>query len=132
MTIKEYTQYQETEILDLYASVGWTAYTDHPAVLKKAFEGSMLILAAYEGNELAGLIRTVGDGYSIVFIQDLLVKPVHQRKGIGTALMEEVLKRFADVRQIELCTDQTPETIAFYRKTGFRLMTELDCCGMMR
>lgn len=28
MDIRAYTKYNETEILDLYASVGWTAYTD--------------------------------------------------------------------------------------------------------
>ena len=36
MEIREYTTYNETEILKLYASVGWTAYTKHPDVLRKA------------------------------------------------------------------------------------------------
>lgn len=35
MVIKEYTTYKEDEILNLYASVGWTAYTDHPDTLKR-------------------------------------------------------------------------------------------------
>ena len=30
MEIREYRQYDEREILPLYASVGWTAYTDQP------------------------------------------------------------------------------------------------------
>ena len=33
MEIREYSIYDETEILRLYQSVGWTAYTDHPEVL---------------------------------------------------------------------------------------------------
>lgn len=33
--IKEYSIYDEEEILALYSSVGWTAYTDRPDTLKK-------------------------------------------------------------------------------------------------
>ena len=36
MEIREYKTYNEQEILRLYASVGWTAYTVHPEVLRKA------------------------------------------------------------------------------------------------
>ena len=41
MEIREYKTYNESEILRLYTSVGWTAYTDQPEVLRKGFEGSM-------------------------------------------------------------------------------------------
>ena len=67
MEIREYKTYNEPEILRLYASVGWTAYTDHPDVLRKGFENSMLTLAAYDGNQLLGIIRAVGDG--IIFFK---------------------------------------------------------------
>ena len=77
MEIREYTTYNETEILKLYASVGWTAYTEHPDVLRKGFENSMLTLAAYDGEQFVGIIRAVGDGYTIVFVQDILVFPEH-------------------------------------------------------
>ena len=120
MEIREYGTYNEEEILQLYASVGWTAYTDHPDVLQKGFEHSMLTLAAYEEEELLGIIRTVGDGYTVVFVQDILVLPKHQRKGIGTALLQAILDRYDHVRQIELATDNTPETIAFYKSMGFQ------------
>ena len=68
MEIREYKIYNELEILHLYASVGWTAYTDYPVALRKGFENSMLTLAAYEGGQLLGIIRTVGDGHTIVFV----------------------------------------------------------------
>lgn len=132
MNIDEYTHYQEAEILALYRSVGWTAYTDHPDTLRKGFEHSLLTLAAREEDRLIGLIRTVGDGHTIVLIQDLLVHPSHQRKGVGSALMKSVLARYAHVRQIELATDDTPGTKAFYRAIGFADMSALGCCGMMK
>ena len=132
MTIREYTGYNEEEILGLYAAVGWTAYTDDPEALREGFARSLLTLAAYEDGRLAGLIRAVGDGSTIVFVQDILVFPDRQRQGIGTALLKAVLDRFADVRQIELLTDNTEKTIAFYRSMGFREFSEIGCCGFMR
>ena len=68
MEIREYKAYNESEILRLYTSVGWTAYTDQPEVLRKGFESSMLTLAAYEGDQLLGIIRTVGDGHTLSLI----------------------------------------------------------------
>ena len=92
----------------------------------------MLTLAAYESDQLLGIIRTVGDGHTIVFVQDILVFPEHQRKGIGFALLQAILDRYSHVRQIELATDKTPKTIAFYKSMGFREMSEIGCCGFMR
>lgn len=132
MEIKEYRAYNESDILRLYESVGWTAYTDHPEVLRKGFENSMLILTAYEGDQLLGIIRAVGDGYTVVFIQDILVFPEYQRKGIGSALLQAILDRYSHVRQIELATDNTPKTIAFYKSMGFRELSEIDCCCFMK
>lgn len=132
MEIREYRTYNEAEVLRLYASVGWTAYTDHPETLRKGFEKSLLKLAAYEGEQLLGIIRAVGDGHTIVFVQDILVAPEHQRKGIGTALLQAVLDRYSHVRQIELATDNTEKTIAFYKSMGFREMSEIGCCGFMK
>jgi GNAT superfamily N-acetyltransferase len=132
MEIRAYTEYNEAEILGLYASVGWTAYTDDPAALRNGFANSLLTLAAYEEAALAGLIRVVGDGHTIVFVQDILVRPQFQRRGIGSVLLQAVLNRYAGVRQIELLTDDTPETAAFYRSMGFRELTELGCRGFMK
>lgn len=132
LIIKEYKGYDEQEILQLYQAVGWTAYTDHPAALRQGFQRSLLVLAACEGDALLGLIRVVGDGFTIVLIQDILVYPENQRQGIGTALVQAVLDRYRDVRQIQLVTDDTEKTIAFYRSMGFRTLSSLGCCGFMR
>lgn len=130
--IKEYLQYHEEEILSLYAAVGWTAYTDQPETLRRGFAHSLLTLAAYEDGHLQGILRAVGDGETIVFVQDILVCPAQQRKGIGSALLRELLHRYSAVRQIELATDNTPKTLAFYRSMGFMEFSELGCCGFMR
>ena len=67
-----------------------------------------------------------------VFVQDILVFPGHQRRGVGTALLKAVLVRYPDVRQVELVTDNTPKTVAFYKSLGFSELSEIGCCGFMR
>lgn len=101
-------------------------------MLRNAFENSLSVLAAYENGELLGVIRAVGDGCTIVFVQDILVFNRHQRKGVGSALLKAVLQKYGNVRQIELATDNTPKTVAFYKAMGFKEMSELGCCGFMK
>ena len=132
MEIKEYTIFNEAEILHLYNSVGWSAYTVYPDVLRRGFERSLLTLGAYEAEQLVGIIRIVGDGHTIVFIQDILVLPDKQRQGVGSHLLQAVLKRFAHVRQIELATDDTPQSKAFYQSQGFAEMSDIGCCGFIK
>lgn len=129
MEIKEIS-YSE-QILNLYESLGWIAYTAQPDTLKSGFEHSLLTLGAFENDVLAGCVRVVGDGFTVVLIQDLLVHPEHQRKGIGTALIKEVLQRYHHVRQIQLVSDTTCETEAFYQALGFVSLDQIHCTGFM-
>lgn len=132
MIVKEYEYFNAEEILSLYTAVGWTAYTDDFDALKEGFSRSLLVLAAYEGERLRGILRAVGDGATVVFVQDLLVFPADQRKGVGTALLKELAMRFPNVRQIELVTDDTEKTKSFYRAAGFVPLQEIGCCGFMQ
>lgn len=132
MEIKSCACWSEEEILSLYKAVGWCNYYEHPQMLCKAWENSLDIYGAYEEDRLIGVIRVVGDGYSVILIQDLLVHPDYQRKGIGTMLMQTILAKYAHVYQIQLATDNTEKTKAFYRSLGFRAMEELGCCGFLK
>lgn len=132
MEIKEYKEYKEDEIKRLYTEVGWSAYTENMQTLEQGYKNSLLVLAAYQNEELLGIIRVVGDGFTIVFVQDILVFPQKQRQGVGTALLKAVLAKYPDVRQIELVTDNTPKTVAFYKSLGFYEFSEIGCCGFMR
>ena len=132
MEIREYKAYHEEEIAKLYASIGWIAYTNDLPALRRGFANSLLVLAAYEDGKLIGIVRCVGDGETIVWIQDVLVHPAYRRRGVGSALIRAVLVRYPKVRQIELATDDTPETTAFYNSLGFRSFSEIGCSGFMR
>ena len=125
--IKEYAVYKEAEILGLYTSLGWTNYTDKPEMLRNAYLNSLNIYGAYVDDKLIGVIRVVGDGYSVIFIQDLLVHPEFQRKGVGTLLLKKVLCEYDSVYQKHLMTEDTEKTILFYKSLGFVDNSEIGC-----
>ena len=126
-SIKEYEAYHEEEILPLSESVGWTNYTQKPQMLNEAYLQSLKCYAAYVGNKLVGIIRVVGDGASVVFVQDLLVYPQYHRQGIGTALLKKIMEEFDGVYQLHLLTENTEKTIAFYKSLGFLMDTDIEC-----
>ena len=125
--LKEYAVYKEAEILRLYTSVGWTNYTDNPEMLRNAYLNSLKIYGAYVDDKLIGIIRVVGDGYSVIFIQDLLVHPDFQRKGIGTLLLKRMLKEYENVYQMHLITEDSEKTISFYKSLGFTDNCDVNC-----
>ena len=132
MMIEEYTEFNMDEIKSLYDAVGWKAYTDNMTRLMKGYKNSLKVLAAFRDDELIGIIRAVGDGLTIVFIQDILVMPNEQRKGVGKSLLRAMIDLYPEVRQIELVTDIDPKTIGFYKSLGFKELSEVGCCGFMR
>lgn len=125
--LKEYIGYNEEEILGLYARLGWTNYTDKPEMLKNAYLNSLKIYGAYVDDKLVGIIRAVGDGFSVLFIQDLLVHPDFQRNGIGTLLLKRMLKEYENVYQIHLITEDSEKTISFYKSLGFTDNSDVNC-----
>ena len=130
--IREYTDFDLDEITGLYQAVGWTNYTARAGMLREAYERSLCVLSAYLGDRLIGILRAVGDGVSIVLIQDLLVLPEFQRQGAGTKLLRSVMYRYQTVYQIELLTDDTDKTASFYRSVGFVSAGEIGCLSFIR
>lgn len=101
------------DVLHLYQAVGWTNYTNQPQMLEQALSHSLTTYLARDGEEIVGLMRLVGDGFSSVFVQDLIVLPSYQRQGIGSNLMKEALADYKDAYQIQLATEQTEKTWVF-------------------
>ena len=119
------------DVLHLYQAVGWTNYTNQPQMLEKALSHSLATYLACDDEEIVGLVRLVGDGFSSVFVQDLIVLPSYQRQGIGSNLMKEALADYKDAYQIQLATEQTEKTLVFYRSLGFETLSTYDCTGMI-
>ena len=119
------------DVLHLYQAVGWTNYTNQPQMLEQALPHSLAVYLAFDGEKIVGLIRLVGDGFSSVFVQDLIVLPSYQRQGIGSLLMKEALKDYKDAYQVQLVTEETERTLGFYRSMGFEILSTYNCIGMI-
>lgn len=131
ITIKKQEIVKLEDVLHLYQAVGWTNYTNQPLMLEQALSHSLVIYLALDGDTVVGLIRLVGDGFSSVLVQDLIVLPIYQRQGIGSALMKEALEDYKDAYQVQLMTEQTEKNVGFYRSMGFETLSTYDCTGMI-
>ena len=119
------------DVLPLYQAVGWTNYTNQPQMLEQSLAHSLATYLARDGEEIVGVVRLIGDGFSSVFVQDLIVLPSYQRQGIGSALMKKALGEFKDAYQVQLATDESEKTLGFYRSLGFETLSTYDCTGMI-
>ncbi len=106
------------EIIHLYEDVEWSAYTNNPENLKLAIDKSLKVWTVWDDDKLVGLARVVGDGCTIIYIQDVLVLESYQRQGIGSELIKLILEKYKKVRQVLLMTDETEKTVRFYKKCG--------------
>ena len=131
ITIRKQEIVKFEDVLHLYQAVGWTNYTNQPQMLEQALSHSLVIYLALDDDAVVGLIRLIGDGFSSVFVQDLIVLPSYQRQGIGSALMKEALEDYKEVYQVQLATEQTEKNVGFYRSMGFETLSTYDCTGMI-
>lgn len=77
--------------LQLRKAVQWKELTREQA--EKGLSNSLYVLTAYEDGQAVGMGRIVGDGAIVCYVQDLIVVPHHQKKGIGGIILER-LKEF--------------------------------------
>ena len=110
-----------TTYLALRSAVGSKPLTEKQA--QKALEGSLLTVTAYDGDKTIGMGRLVGDGAVICYIQDLIVIPEYQGKGVGSMLIESLIEY---VKELQLPGTQMMLDLMcaigreeFYKKYGF-------------
>lgn len=121
------------QVMALYEKEGWDLYTTYPQRVKPAFERSIYRLGAFEGEQLVGFIRCIGDGEFEVYVSDMIVDPAYRRRGIGRTLMECAIEHFKDVDTFALMTglEQT-ENQAFYRSLGMHEYAHNRLIGFLR
>lgn len=106
------------EIAALYLANNWSS-GKKPDLVRKALEKSDSLVVARRGGALVGLVNALSDGHLVVYYPHLIVHPDYQGKGIGRALMERIMKGYAEIHQQVLISDDHAEP--FYRKLGFTL-----------
>lgn len=108
------------DVRALYDSVEWSAYSRDMDTLMGGLQGSAAVVTAFEGGRLVGLARVVSDGHTIAYLQDILVDPEFQRRGIASELLRRIFEPFGHVRQHVLITDTEEHQRSFYESHGFR------------
>ena len=116
----------QNDIVDLYNSVQWTAYTKNIPELIRSILNSHLVIGCMVDDRLVGLLRTISDDSSIVYIQDILVHPDYQRQSLGRQLVLKCLENYQHVRTIMILTDDRESQLHFYASLGFSNTKDLQ------
>lgn len=121
IVIKTKVDFSLSQLIELYNSVGWKAYTKGSAgqQLLRAIQNSTYVVSAWDNRKLVGLARCLSDDVSVFYLQDILIRPEYQTQGIGTTLLEKCLERFQHVRTKVLLTDNEEKQLRFYESLGY-------------
>ena len=99
--------------------------------LQKAIENSVhCVVARSSTGEAVGMVRLIGDGQLFLQVVDMAVLPSHQGKGLGKALLDELLKWVdanASGAYVSLIGD--PPGVRLYKS---RVFVETNGIGMKR
>ena len=109
---------------DLRESVGWNRMEDeysNPLMM------SFYHIAVYEDDKMVGYIDSVSNGVTDAYIQDLMVHPDYQGKGVGTELMNQMIKYLKEKRIYMISVVFEESLKPFYDRFGFYHML----CGQM-
>lgn len=120
ITIKQ-NELTVDEYLNVREQVNWKKLLEKQA--EQALQNSLLVVGAYDQDRLIGMGRIVGDGSVICYIQDLIVIPTYQHKGIGSIILKSLVDYVEEIRMPEsemmLCLMCAKGRETFYEKHGF-------------
>ena len=117
------------EYLNLRKNAGWWD-TDRDAT-ETALRNSLFSVVAIERDKVIGFGRIAGDGGLYFYIQDMIVHPDFQSKGVGTALMKELMIYLKTNTKPGACISlmAAKGLIKFYRRFEFKVR-DVDAPGM--
>ena len=109
---------------DLRESIGWNRMEEEYG---NPLMTSYYQIAVYENDQLIGYIDCVSNGVTDAYIQDLMVHPEYQGKGVGTELMNQMITYLKEKRIYMISVVYEESLKPFYEKFGFYQML----CGQM-
>jgi N-acetylglutamate synthase-like GNAT family acetyltransferase len=107
------------EILKLNNQYGFPK-VDGPEAMKRVKECSVAVFLVCEiDGRVVGVVRGNYDG-SRAIIHQLSVHPAYQRRGLGAALVREIVKKFQQMGAPTVSATVTERSLPFWQKVGFR------------
>lgn len=121
------------EVKELYRKNSWNAYLKNDEKLIRAFNNSLYTEGVFDENKLIGIIRCVGDGEHVLMVQDLLIDPEYQKRGIGTYLFKSILQKYSKVRMFLVLTDiEDVVDNKFYKSFNLKKLEDKNIIGYIR
>ena len=120
------------DLVSIYNDAGWSNYTNNIDMLKLAYNNSLKIVSLWDGSKLIGIIRVVGDGYSIIYIQDLIILTEYKKQGLGSKLIKYVMNTYKDVYQKVLLTENQESTTKLYESCDFVSSDKYGCVAFVK
>lgn len=124
MTYKHNESVSAKALSDLREVVGWNRMESE---YKNPLMTSYYHIAVYAENELIGYVDCVSNGVTDAYIQDLMVHPNYQGKGIGTDLMNKMIAYLKEKRIYMISVVFEERLKPFYDRFGFHNML----CGQL-
>lgn len=106
----------------LRREVGWVEV--EPGAVATGLQNAMYSVCAEDASgEIVGCARVVGDGGIYLYVQDLIVRPPFQGRGIGAELMEAVMTfvRSRARRNSFIGLMAAEGVVGFYERYGFEV-----------
>jgi len=120
------TEWDPEEIVLLYREAGWWDETYDSANIPALIRGSHRFVVAVDERtgSAVGMGRTISDGVSDAYIQDLVVLRQYRRCRIGVEIVRHLLDLCAEdgIGWIGLIAE--PGSDPFYERIGFRPMIQ--------
>ena len=106
------------------ATTDW--YMLEEKVVEKALKNDLFSICVYEEDKLIGIGRIIGDGFMYFYVQDVIVVPEYQKKGIGRIIMDNIEAYLMKVTNnnsfVGLMAAQGAKR--FYEKYGYKIRSE--------
>ena len=108
------------EYESVVASVGFRSH-DHAAV-EVALANTPYCVCAVDGHEVIGLGRIIGDGAISFLLTNVMVRPSHQRRGIGSRIVRVLCEAVEALPYHNIVVEAVPlpGLQSFYERLGFR------------
>lgn len=105
--------------IDLYrrSTLGERRPVDRPDIFEGMLKHANLLITAWHGDRLVGIVRSLTDFTYVAYLADLAVDAEYQRQGIGKRLIEETRSRLGKECMIVLLA--APKANDYYPKLGF-------------
>ena len=109
ITYRMNQQFNSMQLAELYEMVYQKPV--NYGLIKNAISHSLYSIGAYDGSQLIGLVRVIGDGHSVVIIQNLMIAKDYEEMGIESNLINRVLSRYKSVPIVMMYADDDPKKL---------------------